>query len=357
MSEPLEWTKLDLEQLIVDQVTESLVLDYKSSSSLGKTDGLKKEISKDVSAFANSAGGTIVYGIQEGAGATRHLPERLDDGCDPQDISREWLESVINSTIHPRIHGIRINPVLLDTAHVAYVVSVPQSDQGHMAGDNRYYKRYNFQSIPMEDYEVRDVMNRSSTPNLELIIRIEDIQLRSGAKIPVSQTTVSPPPASVTLDVSVSAINHATTPAEYAVFQLFVTDGITVITPGSFARSSQPSFEHVQIGSVKGFIKGWNLSMNHAIPGKMPIWSGPQWNVADNIRLGIPTTGYHQLGYTIQSPRMPIHKGYYSLHVDGATVECDFVRPEHLKVYLSVDSAIETGVLRVEDAPGNLPSP
>jgi len=31
----------------------------------------------------------------------------------------------------------------------------------HQAYDHRYYKRYNFQSIPMEDYEVRDLMRRS----------------------------------------------------------------------------------------------------------------------------------------------------------------------------------------------------
>jgi len=34
--------------------------DYKACDSLGKNDGKKKEISKDVSAFANSAGGLSV---------------------------------------------------------------------------------------------------------------------------------------------------------------------------------------------------------------------------------------------------------------------------------------------------------
>jgi hypothetical protein len=30
----------------------------------------------------------------------------------------------------------------------------------HQARDYRYYKRHNFNALPMEDYEVRDVMNR-----------------------------------------------------------------------------------------------------------------------------------------------------------------------------------------------------
>jgi hypothetical protein len=31
----------------------------------------------------------------------------------------------------------------------------------HQANDYRYYKRFNFESTPMEDYEVRDLMRRS----------------------------------------------------------------------------------------------------------------------------------------------------------------------------------------------------
>ena len=85
MREPWKWTQTDLNQLIADKVMENLGLDYKSGCGLGKTDSPKKEISKDISAFANSAGGSIVYGIYEGKGPTRHLPEHLDAGCDPHD--------------------------------------------------------------------------------------------------------------------------------------------------------------------------------------------------------------------------------------------------------------------------------
>lgn len=38
-----------------------------------------------------------------------------------------------------------------------------------MAGEtHRYYKRFNFQSVPIEDYEVRDVSRRGEAPDLEL---------------------------------------------------------------------------------------------------------------------------------------------------------------------------------------------
>jgi hypothetical protein len=46
---------------------------------------------------------------------------------------------------------------------VAYAVDVPQatSRAPHQSKDHRYYKRSNFESKPMEDYEVRDAMRRS----------------------------------------------------------------------------------------------------------------------------------------------------------------------------------------------------
>jgi len=53
MPEPWLWEEADIISLITNGVQESLTLDYKRCDSLQKTDGKKKEISKDVSAFAN----------------------------------------------------------------------------------------------------------------------------------------------------------------------------------------------------------------------------------------------------------------------------------------------------------------
>lgn len=162
------WTKERLEQMIADGVEESLSLDYKRAAALVKTDGKEIiEITKDISAMANSAGGVLIYGIAEPADkANRHLPERLDP-LRRTDVSKEWLEQVIQ-TIQPRIEGVVIHPVAIDehAGSVCYVVEVPQSHTAHQARDHVYYKRHNFNSRPMEDYEVRDVMNRKSHPKI-----------------------------------------------------------------------------------------------------------------------------------------------------------------------------------------------
>jgi predicted HTH transcriptional regulator len=59
------WDEAYLNELIKSGEKESLTLEYKSSSSLKNQDKEKNERAKDVSAFANSAGGVILYGILE----------------------------------------------------------------------------------------------------------------------------------------------------------------------------------------------------------------------------------------------------------------------------------------------------
>jgi hypothetical protein len=169
-----EWTKERLDQMITDGVEENLSLDYKSKGALSKNDDRKKtEISKDVSSFANSSGGLLIYGVAEFEDESRkHLPERLDP-IQRSEISKEWLDQVIQ-TIRPRIENVVIHPVTISEPDntVCYVVEVPQSNTAHMARDHRYHKRHNFTTAQMEDYEVRDVMNRRTHPKIKASIFI-----------------------------------------------------------------------------------------------------------------------------------------------------------------------------------------
>ncbi len=168
------WDQSAIQQYIDNESQESLILEYKAASALDKSPSKKAEITKDVSAMANSSGGTIIYGVEEYGGQDKkHLPEKIDPI--EQDIfTKEWLEQVINN-IRPRIDGLVIHSVPLDTTsnHVAYVVEIPQSTTAHQATDKKYYKRFNFQAVPMEDYEIRDTMGRQQHPKIDLDFEIE----------------------------------------------------------------------------------------------------------------------------------------------------------------------------------------
>lgn len=183
-------TKSELESLIVNQIEENIHLDYKAASALGKSDGKKDEISRDISAFANSNGGTIIYGIAEFDEKEKsHLPEKID-AINRTEFSKEWLENIINGRISPRIEGIKIKSISIEesTNSVVYIVEIPKSTTAHQASDFRYYKRSNFGKNPMYDYEVKDVMNRNKSPKIEIILEIDKYKYE--VKQPIYQITI-----------------------------------------------------------------------------------------------------------------------------------------------------------------------
>ncbi|HVM87917.1 MAG TPA: ATP-binding protein [Puia sp.] len=158
------WTLEKLNALIALETEENLHLEYKSADALAATDSKKNDISKDVSAFANSDGGAIIYGMKESSSPKKYKPEKIDP-VDRKLFSRETLEQIINSKISPRIHGLQIYIIQTHTANpdqVVYVVEIPKGATAYQASDKRYYRRFNFQSVPMEDWEIKDIINRQT---------------------------------------------------------------------------------------------------------------------------------------------------------------------------------------------------
>jgi hypothetical protein len=169
------WTPEKIQRLIDDKIEEGAQFDYKAAGAFERTDSKKAEITKDVSAFANSAGGTIIYGLKEFSDDIRkHLPEKIDP-IDGRDFSREWLDQIIGQ-INPRIENVLITPVRVgaETWQTCYVVEIPTSYTAHQARDFKYYRRYNFESVPMADYEIRDVMNRRKHTKLKFEVQIRN---------------------------------------------------------------------------------------------------------------------------------------------------------------------------------------
>lgn len=156
-----QWTEADLLTFITDEVEESTTLDYKTADALRKDK--RNEITKDVSAMANTEGGILIYGLKEHP-QKRHVPEKLEP-IDRQAFSKEWLDQII-SNIRPHIEGLTIHPVPLSsgTFDVAYVVEVPKGETAHQGTGLKYYRRRNFESVAIEDYEIRELMSRATVP-------------------------------------------------------------------------------------------------------------------------------------------------------------------------------------------------
>ena len=163
--ERTEYSLQDLNDFVELEVEESTHLDYKDGAALSP-DKIS-EITKDVSSFANSDGGIIIYGV--GENKETHVPSYYAPITNAK-ISKEWLEQKIN-IIQPNIKGLQIFPIRLNkkATKSIYIVKIPRSDDApHMAEDRRYYYRGNFISEAMQSYQVRDTFNRISTPLLKL---------------------------------------------------------------------------------------------------------------------------------------------------------------------------------------------
>ena len=228
MLDPSNWTETDLNNLINNDIPEDLHLDYKRSGALSRTDPCRNELSKDVAAFANSDGGIIIYGIVESG----HHPTETDNGVDANSLTREWLEQIITSNIQPKIESLRIHPIPLLSKgldRAAYVINIPQSKTRapHQSRDKKYYKRYNFQSVPMEDYEIRDILRRASAPDLFIVFKFTE----NVTKIPIQfrSRDISEP---IYLGAEIG--NRSTTPAHHAL-DIFLDQYFGNCSPGRAA--------------------------------------------------------------------------------------------------------------------------
>ncbi len=261
-------TKADLHRLVDDEIQESLTLDYKQSRALSKNNAARDELCKDVSAFANSAGGQIVYGIPE----RDQKPQPLDTGVPNNEINREWIEQVIGSRVQPRIEGLVITPIPFDAGHTGYVITIPQASARapHQAPDKKYYKRQNFQSVPMEDYEIRDALRRATTPNL-----VVTLALAAPSKILIYRnlSEISEP-----VELRVQVGNRSNQPAFHVIVQVGIESDLALRTPGSFYETGTRT-------DKDGLAFHW-LQCHKASPPELPLFKGSQ-PVARGVTFGV----------------------------------------------------------------------
>jgi Schlafen, AlbA_2 len=301
---PWEWKEDDLLALERQQVPERLDLEYKRAECLQNTDGNKHEISKDVSAMANAAGGIIIYGVAEDK-TTGTI--RVSGGGDPVVTSTEWLEQVIDSRIQRKIDGIRINPVRLttvDPGKVAYVVSIPQSTRApHMASDNRFHKRKGTTTAPMEEYEAHDVARRSESPDLSLHLELLDLPLRLDTAYATSN---------VRLLVEVS--NSSPEPAFYATIRVFVDQRLRLQNIGRFSVERQrvplPSGPYTVLHRLHSHSDSQPiLESERVVAGEVILVRHDSW-AAD-----------YELRWELRSPKMPTKTGAATLRWGLGNIE------------------------------------
>src|SRR5438046_9154366 len=97
-----------IQDLYANQVQEGKTIDYKSSLPVG-TDEDKREFLSDAASFA-SAGGYLVYGIEEFGGIPIAIPGLGNINSDDEKLR---LENLLRHGVAPRIPGLAIQDIFL----------------------------------------------------------------------------------------------------------------------------------------------------------------------------------------------------------------------------------------------------
>lgn len=113
----------DLQELLDNSVNESKTLEYKKVLNLN-SENEKKEFLNDVSSFANSSGGDIIYGIGEKSGNPNSLEGFQIENLD---LLIQQIENILRDGIEPRIAGIIIRPIENPAKNYILIIRIPKS--------------------------------------------------------------------------------------------------------------------------------------------------------------------------------------------------------------------------------------
>ena len=200
------------------------------------------ELGKQLSAFANSGGGQIIYGISDTGAVDNGGVARSVKGS-----TKEWLEDVIPVLTEFEIIGCNVHEIQPKTSGSSsiardksiFVVEVPDSERApHQSKrDLKYYVRVGGKSRPAPHRLIEDIRNRAKHPKLE----VHDVQITNA----VAQTPrVTGLRSECQLDIilRLGIRNTGTVRAANACLQLSATIPVTPTMPESreyFPRSAQ----------------------------------------------------------------------------------------------------------------------
>ena len=149
----------DLQALKDNATSEGKTLEYKQQLP-GNTDTEKKEFLADVSSFANSSGGDLIFGIVEDGGVPSEIEGVAISDTD-QEIQR--MENIIRDGIEPRIPSVSIKPISLPNSRTAILIRILTSWCGpHRVvyqGHDRFYARNSSGKYPLDVAELRTAFN------------------------------------------------------------------------------------------------------------------------------------------------------------------------------------------------------
>ena len=188
------FTKKEIEELTEErilsfkenEVAEDKHLEYKLTLPSNNYEE-KKEFLADVSSFANSDGGTIIYGIREDKGIPSEITGMQIENPDAEILR---LENVLRTSMEPRIVGVYLHPLKLSNERYLIIAHIPKSfNPPHVVNFQVHWKFYSRNSswkYPLEVSELKSIITLSSTIRERIRnFRLERISLIKNRDLPI----------------------------------------------------------------------------------------------------------------------------------------------------------------------------
>lgn len=174
----------DIEQLVTERAEESTTLEFKRKCDpnlvdLQRTD--KKLLGETVSGFANAAGGTLILGVgtENHNGIDRASALFLIKSVE---LVAARYQAYVSECVSPAVEGLVVSYLSNSDGDGLVVIIVPSGQsRPHMSrapDHHTYYRRVIDRFVPMEAYEVEEMMRIKTAPDLAFVH-----ELRKGGSI------------------------------------------------------------------------------------------------------------------------------------------------------------------------------
>lgn len=145
----------NIREFIKKKKEESSILEYTEADALKNL----KDLSKEVSAFANSGGGLLIIGISEEEKGGKIYPKEIT--WSSGSVPKEALDQSLHDNIDPPVKDLKIVPVRKNrtSSEVIFLIDIPKSkDIPHTVRPSSFYERLNFEKQPMKRDEIFRLM-------------------------------------------------------------------------------------------------------------------------------------------------------------------------------------------------------
>ncbi len=145
----------DLKDLLSNEVSESRTIEYKLLLAHATT-GEKKELLADITCMANTAGGDLLFGVEESAGVPVALP---GFAIADWDALQTQLTSLIRDGTEPRLHQVDLHRIEVSPDRYVVVLRVGRSQRRPhrvvVGGHGHFYGRDSSQKYRLDVEDLR----------------------------------------------------------------------------------------------------------------------------------------------------------------------------------------------------------